>query len=549
MKSRLRWVSLGLAVLLVGLQSMAMAQEKGYSHVRIVRLSFVDGTVLVKRPNSTGWAKALVNTPIQQGFAISTSTGSYAETQFENGSTARLGESSRINFTELALAPSGAKVNRLAFDQGYATFHFVPGHGDVYAVEAGNAAITPKGKSEFRVDVQQGTVRVEVLDGSVEVKSPQGAAKLGKGKVLEYNPKTQEALNVTNGIQQDAWDKWVHERDQQTTLALSDSAVAMNSPVYGWSDLDQYGEWGFFPGFGYGWSPFAPAGWSPFSVGQWSSYPGWGYTWISGEPWGWLPFHYGFWNYDPSFGYFWMPGGGFNTFYPGMVEWLGGPGYIGWVPVGTNGAPVCRTSRCITAVKPGTLTNGRLVTAATRVAVNPSQLRILGTASLPAPSPAAAQNGFVTRSLEASSAAAATAPKILLMGQTPAQSAAEAKALTAHRSFFSRAFGANRGAALQARLGNTLGGHFPVTGEARGAGFRPAERGRMANEGPMFLPHAHAMGHATARMSEGGGVRAESRGGGYSASGGMAPAAPGGYSGASSAPAAHGSSSPGAVRH
>ena len=55
-----------------------MAQQVA-SHVRVVRLSYVSGTVAVKRPGSTEWAKAMVNTPIQEGFEISTSEHGYAE--------------------------------------------------------------------------------------------------------------------------------------------------------------------------------------------------------------------------------------------------------------------------------------------------------------------------------------------------------------------------------------------------------------------------------------------------------------------------------------
>jgi hypothetical protein len=65
--------------------------QGGLSHVRVVRLSYVSGTVAIKRPGSAEWAKAIVNTPIQEGFTVSTSTDSFAEVEFENGSTARLG--------------------------------------------------------------------------------------------------------------------------------------------------------------------------------------------------------------------------------------------------------------------------------------------------------------------------------------------------------------------------------------------------------------------------------------------------------------------------
>ena len=55
------------------LPTIFVRAQKGLSHVRVVRLSYVSGTVGVKRPASTEWAKAQVNTPIQEGFELSTS--------------------------------------------------------------------------------------------------------------------------------------------------------------------------------------------------------------------------------------------------------------------------------------------------------------------------------------------------------------------------------------------------------------------------------------------------------------------------------------------
>ena len=45
------------------------AAEK-LSQVRIVRLSFAQGTVTVRRAGSSEWTNALVNSPIQEGFSL-----------------------------------------------------------------------------------------------------------------------------------------------------------------------------------------------------------------------------------------------------------------------------------------------------------------------------------------------------------------------------------------------------------------------------------------------------------------------------------------------
>jgi len=316
---RYRATQILLAAGLLVLPSSLLAQQ-GLSHARVVRLSYVHGTVAIQRPGSTVWANATVNTPIQEGFSLSTSSDSFAEVEFEDGSTARLGELSKMDFSQLALTAGGYELNRLALDEGYATFHFTPEHGDVFSVKVSGTTLTPRGKAEFRTNFDQGRLQVEVFDGSVGVEGPAGSAKVGKDKVLDFDTQASQAFKVHAGIEKDDWDKWVEARDQQAVLAYNESAVGQKSPMYGWSDLDAYGEWAYYPGYGNGWTPYAPVGWTPYSLGMWSWYSGFGWTWISADPWGWLPYHCGFWNLDAAFGWFWMPGG-CGMWSPALVTW------------------------------------------------------------------------------------------------------------------------------------------------------------------------------------------------------------------------------------
>jgi ferric-dicitrate binding protein FerR (iron transport regulator) len=334
--------------------------EAAKSHARVVRLSYLSGTVMVKRPGSAEEEKAMVNTPIQEGFELSTSGGSYAEVEFENGSTARIGEFSKLVFHQLALDANGNKLNGMTFEQGYATFHFVPEHSspssakkhgedgvvyfqpnssDVYHVKVADATVTADGKCEFRTDLEQDRFRVEVFNGAVDVVTPTQSSKLGEGKILEHKTgDTELALNTQKGIVKDAWDQWTEARDKQVLLTEKDEAVHTDGSSYGWSDLNTYGEWVRFSSGRMGWLPYAQAGWSPYTYGQWGWYPGMGYTWISGEPWGWMPYHCGAWDFDASFGWYWMmPMIGCGLWEPSLVNWYAGAGWIGWAPRGLPG--------------------------------------------------------------------------------------------------------------------------------------------------------------------------------------------------------------------
>jgi len=471
-------VLLACAVSMFFLRLTASAQQP-VSHVRVVRLSYVSGTVAVRQRGAADWTKALVNVPVQEGFQISTSADSFAEVEFENGSTARLGELSRLVFDQLALDAQGGKLNRMTFEQGYATFHFLPEKQDVYSVKVAGATLSPSGKSLFRINLEKNHVRVEVFNGSAEVIAASQTVRLTKDKILDYNTgATEMAFNVRPGIVKDAWDKWSDARDSQTTLALNDQAFSVPGPRFGWSDLDTYGEWAMLPGFGYGWMPFAPLGWAPFRMGMWNWYPGMGYTWISGEPWGWLPYHYGSWSFSPAFGWFWMPGN-FGYWSPALVSWYTGPGWIGWAPWGfrsqagltpvtTVSGTAIRTGQVITPEGVGHARLGQ-ATLTSQAPIQPGPGAVLAVSSFAPPAGGA-------RTL---------APSTILMGGEGNKESA----LT----------GGHSNKPLRVRLGTTLGGRYAVggtVGEFRGDAFKGMEKAArtQGNRGSELsvLPHGQA---------------------------------------------------------
>jgi hypothetical protein len=332
-RRRLYLFPLALFVASIGASSIAArADDAEYSRARIVRVSFVEGTVTALHPSSSDWMNAPVNTPIQEGFQLSTDKSSFVEVQFENGSTARVGELALVKFDQLGLTESGDELNRMALDHGYGTFHALGDNLGAFEVQSGDATFKAEPKSEFRVDAEHGQVRLEVLKGSVEVSSPEITTTLGKDQVLELTPGAETAYNLTQGVQRDDWDDWVGERDRQQASATPPGGAIPGAPAYGWSDLNQYGTWSYFDGYGYGWVPDAQGPWSPYSLGQWNYNSGLGYTWDSYEPWGWLPYMYGGWGFDPLFGWAWFPGNFWGWGGGSPVSWYSGPGWVGWVP-------------------------------------------------------------------------------------------------------------------------------------------------------------------------------------------------------------------------
>lgn len=373
------FVLLAAALLATTLNAVpAVAQSN--SQVRIVRLSFVEGTVTMYRPDADQWAKAFVNTPIQQGFKIATDTNSFAEVEFENGSTVRLGQSSELDFTDLALSPEGAKINHLSLAQGYATFAVTPERGDVYEILAAGSTYDATSKAMFRIDMDEGGQQMKVFKGDVAVQSPQGTGTVAANHVLEMTQGGGNTFQVKAGVTEDAWDQWVDKRQEAATVASNkagpqDGTLYAGSSLYGWNDLSYFGTWNYLSGYGNCWSPTMGSGWSPYSVGRWSWYPGFGYTWISGLPWGWLPFHYGSWIYPAGQGWCWLPGE-FSTWSPGLVTWYEGPGWVSWAPRTYSGSfskPVnCPSGQnCSVTVSSNTFQGGRAISPGDVIRVHP----------------------------------------------------------------------------------------------------------------------------------------------------------------------------------
>jgi Family of unknown function (DUF6600)/FecR protein len=328
-----------LTVLALALCAPARGADNptSYSYARIVRLSYVQGDVqIVRADKSNNWEPAVMNMPVEQGFAIGTNNGR-AEVEFEHGSMLWLAPNSVVQFTELALS-NGGRVTRMTLSEGVATFEASLSPGDTFEVATPTFSVTSAKNAEFRMGVRQKNAAVSVMNGKVSIGGTSENRGLAKGEMFVDEPGKSPSIAMVRSPAPDEWDHWVNGRltvakNGQSTAALS----AANAPfTYGMADLADYGSWSYFPGFGYGWQPFGmAAGWAPFTDGQWMFYPTFGWTWISSEPWGWVPYHFGGWQYSPAFGWMWMPGN-YGTWAAAPVRWFGVGKHLGWTPRGVN---------------------------------------------------------------------------------------------------------------------------------------------------------------------------------------------------------------------
>ncbi len=289
---------------------VAAAQEHD-SHVRIVRLSDVRGTVMMDRKTGQGMEGTIQNMPIVEGVRVQTTAGD-AEVEFEDGSTLRITPNTLIEFPQLVRRESGKTASTVKLIQGTMYVNLMNTKGNEFTVVTHEViSVTPS--THLRVEMAGPKMTLGVFAGSAEVLVGSTTTVVGKKETLTLGGDVVQpvvAKNVATGPF-DEWDKdeiKYHDQNSKGNALLGSSASG-----YGVSDLNYYGSFADVGGCGMMWQPyFVNAAWNPYGNGLWTYYPGSGYSWVSPYPWGWLPFHTGSWAFCPTRGWGWVPGGGWN---------------------------------------------------------------------------------------------------------------------------------------------------------------------------------------------------------------------------------------------
>jgi hypothetical protein len=306
MKPRVPWVLLVVSAFLCAVTAVPAARAD--SQVRIVRLSFTDGSVLIDR-NTGSFEKAIMNMPIVEGTKLVTETGARAEVELEDGSTVRLGPNAEVDFTQLSLKDDGGKVSAVEVRQGTVYFDITRHKNDEFRVAFAADQVTLDHAARFRVTVGEDKAELAALDSDLKVQGPEEVA-VKKGQTLTVDLESGQ-FAVAKGIAADPLDDWVKAREAYRDRYASNQSYGVPyGGYYGGSDLNYYGNYFYQSGWGWLWRPYYVGyGWDPFYDGAWAWYSGWGYTWVSTYPWGWIPYRYGSWVFVPGWGWAWQPGG------------------------------------------------------------------------------------------------------------------------------------------------------------------------------------------------------------------------------------------------
>src|SRR5580704_2115229 len=279
------------------------------SQARVVRLSEVQGEVKIDRNLGQGYEKAFLNLPITQGAKLRTKDGR-AEVEFEDGSTLRVTPDTVVEFPQLSLRDSGAKVSGVHLQEGTVYVNFAGAKGDEFTLTFAHEKLSLAQSAHLRIEMADVTATVAVFKGDAQIDGDSGAVAVSKNHTATFDLTDGDSSTMAKDVEPDPFDAWDKQQDEYHQQYSSNSYSNYSPYAYGTSDLNYYGNFFNAPGYGTVWQPyFAGLGWDPFMNGAWAFAPGFGYGWVSGYPWGWTPYHYGSWAYLPTYGWAWQPGG------------------------------------------------------------------------------------------------------------------------------------------------------------------------------------------------------------------------------------------------
>ena len=249
-----------------------------------------------------------------EGAKLKTSDGR-AEVEFEDGSTLRIVPDSVVEFPQLSLRDSGAKVSAVEVTKGTAYVNFAGTKDDELSVRFSEEKITVAHAGHLRIAVGEKDSSIAVFKGLAQVESPSGAIEVKKNQTVTFDLDSNE-YKLAKNIHETPYDSWDDQQNEYHTRYAAKSYNNYSPYAYGTTDLAYYGNFSSVPGYGMMWQPyFAGTGWDPFMDGAWAFNSGIGFGWVSAYPWGWTPYHYGSWAFIPGYGWGWQPGGSWNTWY------------------------------------------------------------------------------------------------------------------------------------------------------------------------------------------------------------------------------------------
>ncbi|HEX8776308.1 MAG TPA: DUF6600 domain-containing protein [Pyrinomonadaceae bacterium] len=272
---------------------------------RVVRVSLLNGEVILRRASSKEWERATLNLPLVEGDTLQTGRGARLEIQIDARNYVRVQADSMLRIVTLredgialSLVQGTATLRLARFDRAK----------EYFEIDAPKTTLAAEKPGLYRLDAgREGEVRLTVREGGqARIYSETSGFTLRDGRSAELVARgTEEGdWQLSSASASDDWDTWVQERERYLAERLRYDARERyyDSDIWGAEELDAYGDWINAGDYGWVWRPSATVinnyyNWAPYRHGQWRWCPPYGWTWIGDEPWGWAPYHYGRWVY------------------------------------------------------------------------------------------------------------------------------------------------------------------------------------------------------------------------------------------------------------
>jgi hypothetical protein len=326
----------------------AQDQDQDDPPGRVARLGHLDGSVSFQPAGESEWVEAVQNRPMTTGDKLWADRDSRAEVQL-GSSTINLAPNTGFSFLNLddrtvQIQLSAGTINVRVYELDRDTD---------YEIDTANQAFVINQPGRYRVESSENgdyTV-VTIREGEGESTGNGQSYTIHQGQRVTFRGTNSLNAEVEQIGDQDQFDRWSDDRDRR--YEDSRSAQYCSRQVVGFEDLDENGDWGPAPEYGYVWYPRVEPGWAPYHYGHWAWIDPWGWTWVDDASWGYAPFHYGRWVFVGN-RWGWVPGPREvrPVYAPALVAFVGGVGVgvggnVAWFPLGPREVyvPSYRVSR------------------------------------------------------------------------------------------------------------------------------------------------------------------------------------------------------------
>src|SRR6185312_1084120 len=178
------------------------------SHVRIVRLSYLDGDVEIDKGDGRGFNTAYLNMPVVHQSKVWARDGQ-TEVELEDGSSIRLTPDTIVAFNDLSLDNNGGRNTSVELQQGTAYFDIRYHDSDHFQLDFGRNRVSLDKSARFRVNVDKHDFEVAVLGGEIEVENASNAeVAVKKGETIRLDGDDPDRYYLAKGVDAENYDQW-----------------------------------------------------------------------------------------------------------------------------------------------------------------------------------------------------------------------------------------------------------------------------------------------------------------------------------------------------